>query len=156
MIDKLDKIACFSYTKKDMFSFLSFYNITFFICCILLRGYLETCAMIAFLVSLIDLFIITIIDVFEKKNTEESKLHEEELLIRKKIRDEYQRIFRLKRRHKLLMGIKPKEAKAEKNIISGADNPVSRELNVVKKVHFAFLNGLDFHSQRQNISDSSP
>lgn len=156
LIDKLNQITCFSYNKKDIFSLLSFYIITFFIACIVFKGYVGSCALIAFLASLINLFIITAIDVFEKKTSEESRLHEEELLIMKKIRDEYQKIFRLKQKHALLLKIKPKEAEVEKNIISEAVSPLNTELNVAQKVHFAFLNRFDSHGQHQNISESNP
>lgn len=78
----------------------------------------------------------------------------------KKIRNEYQRIYKLKRKRELLMKAElPKEEDLEKNIISDVDNPhvsFDTDTNHPQKVHFTYLNKFGQHPQNQNFSESQP
>ena len=156
LINKLDEIKCFSFNKKDIMLLLSFYNVAFFICCLALKSYIGVCFLTAFLVSLISLFIITAIDVLEKKQEEESKLHEEEIQLRKKIEHEYQRIYKLKRKHELLKKIGALDTKERKNITSNTDSPINTNLTPDKKVYFSYLNRFGTDGEHQNIPEGQP
>lgn len=155
LINKLDAIKCFSFNKKDIIFLLSFYNVAFFACCLIFKSYIGACFLLAFLISLISLLIITAIDTLEKKHEEESKLHEEETQLRKKIEHEYQRIYKLKRKHELLKKIETLDTE-KKYIISDIDSPSNIDLAQDKKVHFSYLNRFGTDDQHQNTSESQP
>lgn len=153
IFDKLEKITCFSFNRKDVIVLLSFYNMAFFICCFLIKGHWGTCCLIAFLVSLIGLFMITTIEAFQKEKEEEAKIHQEEIELRKKIREEYQRIHKLKQKHELLRKIERvgalKKKKEKKSLVTDTANPLH-------KVYFSYLNRFSTDAQTQSLPESRP
>lgn len=108
--------------------------------CYFIKSHFELCCILAFLASLVVLFITTAVDTYEKEKEEEEKVHEEELELRKKIRDEYQRIHKLKKKHELLKKIESQEQ------ITDSDMDTPPEISITKKeepestVHFSYLN----------------
>ena len=143
MKNTLEKISFYSFSKQDFVILLAVYNLAYFVSWTIIKGHLAICFVIAFLASLLTFLIIVGIDVFDVAEKEENKLqHEEEKLMRK-IRDEYQKVYRLKRKQELLKkaGCLPEKLK-EKNIVSDledVDITLYKDSNVVKEVRFNYI-----------------
>ena len=142
--NKLDKIKLYAFNKQDLIILLSVYNTAYLVFSTILKGHLIACFIIAVLVSLITLFVIVWIDLIKKSNDEENKIQYENELVRKKIRDEYQKIYRKKIKNELLIkaGCLPPED-AEKTIVVDHDEPpfsLNKDFEKVKKeVHFDYI-----------------
>ena len=130
----------FSFKKRDVEALLFAYNIVYFLCYYLVTNNFKLCLLIAFVFSLVNLFICAIADTFHKVTEEELKQREEEKLARKKLRDEYQRVHKLKKKIKLLQ--KAGCMEEDENIISAVDEPnipAANYNNVARAVHFNYL-----------------
>ena len=141
--NKLDKIKCYSFSKQDLVILLSVYNAAFLLLTSIVKGHPAVCFVTAVLLSLISLFAIVWIDLIKMTNEEVAKLEHEQELIRKKLRDEYLKIHKMRRRDELLMkaGCMQKE-QSEKNIVVDHDaTPFSlnKDFEKVKEVHFNYI-----------------
>ena len=141
--NKLDKIKCYAFNKQDFIILLSVYNTTYLVSSSLIKGHLIVCFVIAVLLSLIALFAIVWIDLLNKENEEESKLEHEHAQVRKKIRDEYLKVYKVKQKQELLIkaGCLPPE-QLEKTIVVDHDDPpfsLNKDFQKVKEVHFNYI-----------------
>ena len=142
----LDKIKCYSFNKQDFIIVLSVYNATYLVSSNILKGHLIVCFVIAVLLALIALFIIAWIDLVKKTNEEEAELEHEQNLVRKKIKDEYIKVHKMKRKNELLMkaGCLPPEH-AEKTIVVDHDDPpfsLNKDFKKIKEVHFNYIDNI--------------
>ncbi len=135
----LDK-KCFSFTWRDAKILLFLYNTTcFFLYWVLLRDDFSISMSTAMIVSLFSLMIITVHDIFEDKNIQRVRERETEILVRKKLKDEYQRVYRNNKREELLKISKNED---KNNHISDVGNPCENfSFNSIetKRVHFSYL-----------------
>lgn len=159
LFNNLKNIDCFSYTGKDVILLLSFYNVIFFLCLGFLNGDPQYSLLIAFLGSLILLLFITSIEFIDKKHIEEKRMLEEEQNTIRKIRQEYQRVYRLKQKDELLTKIEALNQKMKKNISFDLDTPleeVPSSDNPHKILHFSFLDGTNPSNLEENKPQSHP
>lgn len=154
MNNYLVNIRCFSFNKKDVELLLFIYNISFYALTFLIGNDFKSCFLVAFLVSLVALFVVTAIDIFEKVYEDESKLQEMEGDLGEKIRSEYLKIHKLKRRKELLLSTDDLNPDVKKNIISNLDIPhniATNKISEVKKIDFHYLDSGD-----SGVSEEQP
>lgn len=159
LFKNLKDTNCFSYTGKDVILLLSFYNVTFFFCLGFLNGDPQYSLLIAFLGSLTLMLFITSIHFIDKKHIEEKRMLEEEQNTIKKIRQEYQRIYRLKQKDELLTKIEALNQKMKKNISFDLDTPPEEAFNSDnphKMLHFSFLDKTNPSNTEENKPQSHP
>ena len=130
---------CFSFTSKDLIILLFVYNITYFTVCLLVKNDLVICILLAYLMTLVALSVFVTIDIIEKKDELETKQEEYEKQIIKKIKNEYQRIHRLKKKEELLMKAGYIEPEKMQKIITDIEMDFESAKNIIKQVHFAYL-----------------
>ena len=133
------RISVLSVKRKDLILLFAFYNISYFLSWALIRSDLKVCFLIAFLISLFSILLFTIISLFEKINEEEHKIVDD--LTLKQLKDEYQRIYKIKRRNQLLK--KAKGSSQEEGVENLIDDPminIETSGSTPNAVHFNFLN----------------
>lgn len=144
---KLEQFRCYSFNKQDIAILLSFYNVTYLISWSLLRDTPKTCFVIAVLSFLFTLFAVTLIDLIQRLNEDRMKIYYEQSLVRKKIRDEYLKVHKVKRKKELLMKagcLLPEQV--EKTIVLDHTEPsftLNKEFGKVKEVHFDYIDSTD-------------
>ena len=124
---------------------VSVYNSAYLLSTSIVKGHLIACFVIAALLSLIVLFAIVWVDLVQKTKEEKAKLEYEQELIRKKIKDEYLKVHKMKKKNALLMkaGLPPEQL--EKTIVVDHDAPpfsISRDFGEVKEVHFNYIDNI--------------
>lgn len=144
-------LTCFSYNRHDVILLFFFYNLTLLLSLSIAESDLVSCVATAFLVLLITLCVITTIDIFEKEAEEELKLQEEEKELRKNIWDEYQKIYKLKRKQELLFRIEGFHC----NMANPSSNS-GNDFDSVNKVHFNYLNKFNTDDLPNENPRSSP
>ncbi len=118
---------------------LSVYNATYLLSTTIVKGHLITCFIIAVLLSLIALFVIAWVDLLKETKEEENKLEREQGLVRKKLRDEYLKVHKMKIKNELLMkaGCLPPDPSLS----------LENDFGEVKEVHFNYVKGMDPHKK---------
>ena len=138
--------VCFSINRRDLIILLAIYNISYFLSSELIRVNLKVCLLIAFLISLVSLFIFTLIHAHEKKNEDDDKRRKEDYLLTKKLKNEYRRIHRLKRKRELLMKAGAVKEKDFESVISELDDDAvdleDTSGNTCSTVHIDYLKRL--------------
>ena len=133
------QIKLFSYTKQDAAVLLLIYNSTYLICSGLESKNPILSFDVALLATFVTLFIITINDFFEKNNEEKKNANEKDEELRKKLRDEYHRAYKIRKKGELLK-------KAIYSMDVDKDNPRldhNDDFDSIKKVHFNFLDQIN-------------
>lgn len=135
----LDEVKCFSFTQKDARITLFMYNTA------CLFGYwvfyekdFHSAIITGILASLVALFFLTIKDVFKTINENELQAREVDISVRKKLKDEYQRVYRENRKGQLLEKAKLIDLENKKNKISNVDAPCLKS----KLVNFSYLDAI--------------
>ena len=108
----------------------------------LVRHDLMGCFITAVAAGLLVLLILTLRDVIKKLQKEICKLQHENMLLRKSIKNEYRRVYRLKRKYGLISKISNPDIDAEETVISCVDDPqinFQDDTNPENKVHFKYL-----------------
>ena len=122
---------CFSFTIRDLNLLLIYYSASFFLYRELIRRDYTECCLIGLVALLSLLFILSVQDLCETiKNNEEDESRKKETLIAKKIRTEYQHVYKNNRKKELL--IKTNNS----NELTTNSEPST---NTCKTVHFNYL-----------------
>ena len=141
--NNLNKIKFYSFSKQDLIILLSVYNSVYLLSTSIIKDHLIVCFVIAALLSLITLFAIAWVQLIKKTNEEKAESEYEQELIRKKIKDEYLKVHKMKKKNALLMkadGLTPEQF--EKSIVVDHDDPpfsISKDFGEVKEVHFNYI-----------------
>ncbi len=114
------------------------------------------CLITAVAAGLIVLLIFTLRDVFSRLNGEIDKLKEENTLLRKSFRDEYQRVHRLKRKYELVLKANNENADAKETVISYTDDPVLYVQKVDSVVHINYLNRFNNEESQHDLKGNNP
>ena len=133
---------CFSFILRDFNFLLFFYNISFFLQRELMRSDYTACFLMSFLIFLTLLFVISFEDLLEILNNEVTREKHEGSLIVKKIRNEYQKMFRMNYKKELLKKVNNCE-KENTPTVSEINKPKTNSesrANTSEIVHFNYLN----------------
>jgi len=159
-LDKeLDKLSCFSYSKRDLVVLLMVFNTIYYFFVCLIRHDLKGCFITAVAAGLIVLLLMTLRNVFQKLCQEINRLQDENMHLRQSFRDEYQRIHRVKRKYELILKSNNIDVDVEETIISYVDDPPIPSLNPDSnnsKVHINYLNRFGTTRKPQNIQGNNP
>ena len=129
----------FPLTRNDLITLLFFYDAAYVFYWSFVESSHRSSFTLSILVTLIAMFIIVLAHMFSE--LDEIKLSKEEKLLRNKIKDEYSKVYTLKRKKELLEKTGYIEQGDVSNIVSEVDDPVIIEdsHNQIKKVHFNYL-----------------
>ena len=117
------------------------------------------CFITAVAAGLFVLLILTLRDVIKKLQDNICKLQYENMLLRKSIKDEYRKIYRLKRKYGLISRINNPDIDAEETLISCVDDPQINspdDINFENKVHFEYLKGFCAYEESQSKKGNNP
>lgn len=143
----LEKIYNLPFSSKDLLGSLVCYNFVFFVFWRLTHNDMKGAFLVALLVSMVFMLALMSFHLFEKKNEEEHKLLEQDEFLRKQIRDEYQKIYRLKRKTELLAKAGCLDQDEKKKLVSEMDS---------RLVHFFYLKRLSTTPLPRDGSESHP
>lgn len=139
----LNKLKLYSFSKQDLIILLSVYNATYILLSSIVKSHFIACLVLAVLLSLVTLFIIAWIDLVHKEKEEKIKSEYEQELVRKKIKNEYMKVHKVKQKNELLnrVGCLPPEQLEEIIVADHGDPPFSldKDLGNVKEVRFDYL-----------------
>lgn len=140
--NNLNKVAYLSYSRRDILLVLLLYVTACFVFVSLVREDLKGCVLVAFSVALIASFFVTIFHMVEILNNKVKQLQEEQAVFTKSIKEEYQRIYKLKRKHALILKAVRRESEYEGNVILNVEDP-QIDMIAVRRSHFVHFNYLN-------------
>lgn len=142
-LSKEEESKCFSFTLQDTKLLLFLYNTTcFFSYWIFFNSDFNAAFSFAMLASLLGLFIITMNDIFQMQAKSEMERRRQEVEVKEKLKTEYQKVYRKKRREDLIQRSAHYQRENKKNEISCVDSPSSQNpltQSSVKSIHFSYL-----------------
>ena len=135
-----NKIKFYSFSKQDLVIVLSLDNAAFLLLSAVINGHPLTCFTIAVLFSLIVLFAIVWIGLARTVDEEGVKLEHEQELIRKRIRNEYEKVHKMKRGHELLKQAGCFSQEQQDSVLQ--TDLLNKDFEKINEVHFNYLNDL--------------
>lgn len=133
------EFLCFSFSRKDFETMLFGYNAVYFLSYYFVANDFKLSFLMAYLFSLITMFVFLFVDIFEKIENDEQKHQEEAKIERMKLRNEYQKAHNVNRKIELLHKAGCLE---ENENISAIDEPsidLPNHNNVARAVHINYL-----------------
>lgn len=135
----IDNVKCFSFSKEDAKITLFMYNTAcLFAYWVFYDKDFDSAIILGTLFSLVVLFSITIRDVIRTINEKEEEAKRVDISVRNKLKDEYQKIYREKRKERLLEKAEQSDLENKKNKMSAVDSPCLKS----KQVHFSYLDAI--------------
>lgn len=144
-------IKCYLFTRRDLILLLSLYNSVFLTFSVWVKERPILSFLIAFFVTLIVLLVIAVVDIFELKEKIKAKLLGKEIVAN--VREEYKKIYTLKRKKEIL-----DRACANPGEIKKQNHMQRIEKNKLGSVHFAYISNFAKNkkgspSRREGTSD---
>ncbi|MBI2996662.1 MAG: hypothetical protein HYY52_08185 [Candidatus Melainabacteria bacterium] len=150
-MNHIHKNSLSSITKDDIIVLLFFFDLSYIVFWNIVENSVLGCFSFSILITLIALFVIVTAHLSDE--IEIIKLQEQEEYLRKKIRDEYHKIYSLRRRIELLRKAGCIKSNEAKHIISGSDDLVVNTNNYesVNNVYFNYLKKFsNQHGKKEN------
>jgi len=142
-MNREEENKCFAFTVQDTKLLLFLYNTTcFFFYWMFFNSDFNTAFTFAMLASLLGLFVITMNDIFQMQAKSEIERRREEIQVQEKLKAEYQKVYRIKRREDLIKRSAHYQAENKKNKICNVDSPPqqnSTSQSSLKSIHFSYL-----------------
>ena len=136
------------------------FNTTYYSFVYLVRHDLKGCFVTAVAVSLIAFLMLALRNTIKKCREEINRLQDENMELRKSFRDEYRRIYGVRRKHELISRSNNLNINAEETIVSSVDDPSLDLPNNIDSnehnVHFNYLNRFDTNEQPKTKKGSNP
>ncbi|OGI18844.1 MAG: hypothetical protein A3B68_06330 [Candidatus Melainabacteria bacterium RIFCSPHIGHO2_02_FULL_34_12] len=154
-----NKIIYFSYSKRDVLLIFLLYAISCFVFIALVNGDLKGCILAAFAVALVTSFFVTLMHMLEILYSEIKQLKQERESFQKNIREEYQKIYRLRRKHELISRAISMESESEENVILDVEDPrigLNNGNGNSSSVHINYLNKFGNKAQNAQKKGRSP
>lgn len=134
---------CFSFTLKDLKILLFLYNAScFFAYWMFFNGDSEAALSFAMLASLMGLFVITMKDVFAMMAKDEKERRMQEVELQHKLKAEYQKVYKLRKKERLVQRAITCQTENKINQISNMDTPSQKNTQsqvTLKTIHFSYL-----------------